>query len=342
MKRFRGSVALLLAAIIWGTAFVAQSEGMNYVEPFTYNAIRTLIGGIILIPFVIGSRIKESKPPYVIPGPDRRMSVKGGILCGILLFAASSLQQLGITMTTAGKAGFVSALYVVIVPLLSLLFHRRLPKLMWACVAAAIAGFYLLCMTTGFHVNDGDRLMLSCAVFFALHIMVVDRFSKRYVDGTLMACVQFFTAGLMMTVCMVLFEHPQMSSILAAKHTILYAGVMSCGVAYSLQLIGQRRTSPAIATMLMSLEAVIAALSGCMILHERMTLREVAGCTLVFGAVLFAQLLTQPKSAVIVAGKIVEQPDEDEPQESFKSDRPYSLPAAKLFSKMRSDMRTDP
>ncbi|MBP0972213.1 MAG: DMT family transporter, partial [Oscillospiraceae bacterium] len=192
----------------------------------------------------------------------------------------------------------------------------------------------LLCMTTGFHVNDGDRLMLSCAVFFALHIMVVDRFSKRFVDGTLMACVQFFTAGLLMTVCMVLFEHPQMSSILAAKHTILYAGVMSCGVAYSLQLIGQRRTSPTVATMLMSLEAVIAALSGCMILHEKMSFREVVGCTLVFAAVLMAQLMTTPKQKTADG---TEERDEDEPEESFKSDRPYSLPAAKLFSKMRTD-----
>ena len=296
VRQFRGSISLLLAAIIWGTAFVAQSEGMNYVEPFTYNAIRTLIGGLILIPAVIRSVWKERKPPFTIPGPDYRESVKGGICCGVLLFAASSLQQFGITMTTAGKAGFVSALYVVIVPLLSLFMHRKIPKLIWGCIGAAIAGFYLLCVSTGFSINKGDKLMLICALFFALHIIAVDHFSKRFADGTMMACVQFFTAGFMMLGCMLKYEHPVLTNILAAKDTILYAGIMSCGVAYSLQMMGQRETSPTVATMLMSLEAVIAAVAGCLILHEQLTMREVIGCVLVFAAVVAAQMLkTEPE-----------------------------------------------
>ncbi len=291
-KRLRGSLLLLTAAIIWGTAFVAQSEGMQYVEPFTYNAIRTLIGGLVLIPVIFGFRLGRRHSKEKLPAVNRKATVLGGICCGAVLFLASSLQQCGIVLTTAGKAGFVTALYVVIVPLISVFLHRRPPKAIWFCVAAAVAGFRLLCVRGGFTVNRGDLLMLGCALFFAVHILTVDHFCAQQADGTVMSCIQFFTAGILMTAVMLLFEHPDLHSILAAKGTILYAGIMSCGVAYTFQILGQRETPPTLATLLMSLESVFAALSGWLILHEHLSGAEFAGCALVFAAVIAAQLLT--------------------------------------------------
>ena len=292
LKQLRGSLLLLTAAIIWGTAFVAQSEGMNYVEPFTYNAIRTLLGGLVLIPVICGFRLAGRRNPDAEAAADPAVTRKGGLCCGVLLFAASSLQQAGIALTTAGKAGFLTALYVVLVPLLSVFLHRRMPKRMWLCIAAAVAGFWLLCIREGFTVNRGDLLVLASAFFYALHIMTVDHFCGLRADGKVMSCMQFFTAGTLMTVCMLLFEHPVLQNILAAKGTILYAGIMSCGAAYTFQILGQRETAPALATLLMSLESVFAALSGWLILKERLSAKELAGCALVFGAVIAAQLLT--------------------------------------------------
>lgn len=292
LKQLRGSLLLLTAAIIWGTAFVAQSEGMNYVEPFTYNAIRTLIGGIILIPVILGFRFGRRHSAAGPPASSRKATVLGGICCGIVLFIASSLQQCGIVLTTAGKAGFVTALYVVIVPLLAVFLHRRPPGAIWFCVAAAVAGFWLLCVHGGFTINRGDLLMLGCALFFAIHIMTVDHFCAQQADGMVMACIQFFTAGILMTAVMLVFEHPALPDILAAKGTILYAGIMSSGVAYTFQILGQRETPPTLATLLMSLESVFAALSGWLILHEHLSASEFSGCALVFAAVIAAQLLT--------------------------------------------------
>lgn len=296
VKHLRGSLLLLTAAVIWGTAFVAQSEGMNYVEPFTYNAIRTLLGGIVLIPVIAGFRLAGRKSAAKPPGANRKATVLGGICCGTVLFIASSLQQCGIALTTAGKAGFITALYVVIVPLLAVFLHKKPPKAIWLCVLAAVAGFRLLCVHGGFAVNRGDLLMLGCALFFAVHIMTVDHFCEKQADGMQMACIQFFTAGILMTAVMLLFEHPSAENILAAKGTILYAGIMSSGVAYTFQILGQRETPPTLATLLMSLESVFAALSGWLLLHEHLSGTELTGCGLVFAAVIAAQLLTSHSS----------------------------------------------
>lgn len=295
--KLRGNILLLITAIIWGTAFVAQSEGMNYVEPFTYNASRTLLGAFALLPVIAVLRKTGAASKNKDTAP-LKVTVKGGIICGILLFAASSFQQWGITMTTAGKAGFITALYIIIVPLIELAVYRRSSVLVWICAAIAAAGFWLLCIKEGFSLGKGDGLVLCGAFFFAVHIMVIDFFCAKKCDGLLMSCVQFFTAGILMTICMLIFEKPDINCILDAKYTILYAGIMSSGVAYTLQIIGQKSTDPTSATLIMSLESVFAALSGWLILKERLSLKELSGCGLVFFAVILIQL-HQPLSDMI-------------------------------------------
>ncbi|MBP0975310.1 MAG: DMT family transporter [Oscillospiraceae bacterium] len=298
LKHMRGSLLLLTAAIIWGTAFVAQRKGMRYVEPFTYNAIRTLIGGLVLIPVILGVRLLRKKSAAVSPAVSRKATLRGGICCGITLFTASSLQQCGIALTTAGKAGFITALYIVIVPLLSVFLHQKPPKVIWICVAGAVAGFWMLCIRSGFTINRGDLLTLGCALCFAVHIMVVDHFCTQQADCIVLACIQFFTAGSLMTAVMLCFEHPDLQNILAAKGTILYAGMMSSGVEYNFQILGQRETPPTVATLLMCLESVFAALSGWLLLHEHLSAAEFSGCVLVFASVITAQLVvnkTSPK-----------------------------------------------
>lgn len=292
IKNLRGSAMLLLAAIIWGTAFVAQSEGMHYVEPFTYNGIRTLIGGIVLVPVIMLFKKANIHPGASSGGAKASAgtTVIGGIVCGSVLFTASSFQQVAISMTTAGKAGFITALYIVIVPLIEFVLYRKSSKRIWLCVFIAITGFYLLCIKEGFSISKGDLLMLVCAFFFAGHIMVIDRFLGKNVDGMLMACIQFFVSGTLGIIAMFMFENPQIDSIMAAKGTILYAGILSSGVAYTLQIIGQRHTAPTVATLLMSLESVFAAISGWLILHESMSAKEGTGCLMVFMAVILAQL----------------------------------------------------
>ena len=288
-KRISGSIMLLTTALIWGIAFVAQSDGMNYVEPFTYGAVRTLLGGVVLIPVIALFRRSGGKKTQTAKSPFVKTNIVGGICCGVMLFAASSLQQIGIKYTTAGKAGFITALYVIIVPMIELVFYRRSSLKIWLCTAAA-AGFYLLCINEGFTVSKGDLYVLASALFFALHIMTVDRFNKKAADGTVMSCIQFFTAGTLMLICMFIFEKPEISGIIAAWLPILYGGVMSCGVAYTLQIPGQRYTDPTVATLLMSLESVFAALAGALLLSETLSLKELSGCALVFAAVIAAQI----------------------------------------------------
>lgn len=290
-KKLQGNIMLLVTALIWGSAFVAQSEGMDYVEPFTYNAMRTLLGGIILIPIIAIFRISGKRSGnQTRERAPLKTTVTGGICCGVILFLASSFQQWGITMTTAGKAGFITALYIIIVPILELIVYRRNRAMIWVCVAVATAGFYLLSIKSGFTIGKGDLLVLCCSLFFAVHIMVVDCFNEKNTDGMLMSCIQFFTAGVLMLIGMIIFENPQIDRILDAKYTILYAGIMSSGVAYTLQIIGQRYTDPTSATLLMSLESVFAALSGWLILNEKLSAKELTGCILVFTAVILAQL----------------------------------------------------
>lgn len=292
-KKMRGNLILLLTALIWGTAFVAQSAGMEHVQPFTYNGVRTLIGGLVLIPVIF--LFDRLKPADQRPSPDEqkailRNSLIGGVACGVVLCVASSFQQFGISMTTAGKAGFITALYIVIVPLLGVFIKKKIPKITWLCVGIAVVGFYLLCVKEGFSVSAGDLLVLCCAFFFSIHIMVIDYFNGKQVDGVRMSCIQFLVAGLISLVLMLVFEQPSLENLWAAKGSILYAGVLSCGVAYTLQILGQRDTEPTTATLILSLESVFAALSGWALLHETLSFKELAGCALVFAAVILAQI----------------------------------------------------
>ena len=330
-KRIKGNIMLFLTALIWGTAFVAQSTGMDYVGPFTYNGVRNMIAAIVLIPIIrvfdqmkrnsslspvslkADADGKESLEGNAFPTASlisaNRLSLRYGAACGIFLFIASSLQQCGISMTTAGKAGFITALYIIIVPVLGIFLKKKISPVIWLCVVIAIIGFYLLCIKEGFSISTGDLLVLCCAFFFSLHILVIDHFNRGTVDGVRMSQAQFLTVAILSVPFILLQEMPPMEISYSAPHLlqtnvwaallqniwsarlpILYAAVMSSGVAYTLQILGQRYTDPTTATLLMSLESVFAALSGWLILHEHLSIRELAGCTLVFAAVLMAQL----------------------------------------------------
>lgn len=314
MNKFvlRQSLLLLLTATIWGVAFVAQSVGMEYVEPFTFNAVRSLIGAVVLLPCIAFlNRFSEKKKNCGVDAIDkvdedilktdkklqtgRRWSEKktlliGGISCGTLLFVASNLQQFGIKYTTVGKAGFITAMYIVIVPLFGIFLKKKVGIKIGIAVMLAVAGLYMLCMTGGgFALQRGDILVLFCAVAFSFHILVIDYFSPK-VNGVKLSCMQFFTCGILSAVSMFLFENPQINLILAAWKPLLYAGVLSCGVAYTLQVIGQKGLNPTVASLLMSMESVISVIAGWLILNQTMSGRELVGCGLMFGAIVLAQL----------------------------------------------------
>lgn len=286
-KSRRCSGMLVLTALIWGIAFVAQSEGMNHVGAFTFNACRFLIGGMMLIPVVFFWG--RSNSGRSAAGKEFRAGITGGICCGIFLFIASTLQQMGIADTTAGKAGFITSLYIIIVPVLGLLVHKKIGWNIWISVLTAAAGMYLLCITDDFTVGKGDFLIFLCALGFSLHILVIDYFSPQ-ADGVLISCIQFFTAGILSAVVMLLTEQPEWAGISAAGIPILYAGILSCGVAYTLQVVAQRHVAPVVASLLMSLESVFSLLAGMLLLGEFLSLREGAGCVLVFGAIMLAQV----------------------------------------------------
>ncbi len=292
-------ILLVLTAFIWGTAFVAQSVGMDYLEPFTFNGVRSLIGGIALLPCIwfLGrmngkavsadedGRMEEGK----LSPADRKELALGGIACGLLLFCATSLQQIGIQYTTAGKAGFITAFYIVIVPVLGIFLGKRIGWKVWLAVAAALAGLYFLCITDKFTVGKGDVLIFVCAVVFSVHILVIDYFSPR-VDGVKMSCIQFLVCGIMSLPFMFAFETPKAGAMLEGWMPLLYAGVLSCGVAYTLQIIGQKNMNPAVASLILSLESCFSVLAGWAVLGERLSVRETAGCVLMFTAIILAQM----------------------------------------------------
>lgn len=292
-KSLRSSAMLTLTALIWGVAFVAQSEGMNYVGGFTFNGCRFLIGGVMLIPCIFLLRKVNGQQWAKLSAEEQRRQRKtgivGGICCGVFICIASSFQQFGIAHTTVGKAGFITALYIVIVPLLGLFLKKKVGINIWVSVAIAAAGMYLLCITEGFSIGKGDFLVFLCSIGFSLHILVIDYFSPK-ADGVVISCVQFFTAGIISCVLMFLFEEPSWSDIRAAWLPVLYAGVMSCGVAYTLQVVAQKNTDPTVASLILSLESVFSVLAGWVLLGQVLSARELIGCALVFGAIILAQV----------------------------------------------------
>ena len=292
-KKVVGVLELLLTAFIWGIAFVAQSVGMKYIGPFTFNCVRFFIGGVVLIPVILllNNRNKEEKKLQSIQTSEekKKYTVWGGILCGILLCSASTFQQMGICRTSVGKAGFITALYIIIVPLLGIFLHKRVTILLGISTIIAMLGFYLLCISGQIKVNSGDILVLICAFIFSLHILVIDYFSPKG-NGVAVSCIQFFVSALISGAFMFLFEKPVITQILSAYVPILYAGVLSCGVAYTLQIIGQQKMEPTVASLILSLESVFSALAGWFILKQGLSMKELIGCMFVFIAVILAQL----------------------------------------------------
>lgn len=294
-KNLKNNFLLVLTALIWGCAFVAQSVGVEYVGPFTMNSVRTLLGGLTLLPVIfVLDRIKnKEKSTETISEEERKKErktlIQGGVCCGCLLAVASSVQQIGIMYTSAGKAGFITALYILIVPILGLVIGKKVGLKVWIGVGLAAVGMYCLCITDGFSIGMGDVLILICAVVFSFHILAIDYFAPK-VDGVKMACIQFWVCGILCAIPMFLTEEPQISQILAAWMPIAYAGVLSCGVAYTLQIVAQKNVEPTVASLLLSLESVFAVLAGAVILHERLSAKETIGCGLVFIAIILAQL----------------------------------------------------
>lgn len=284
---------LFVTATIWGVAFVAQSVGMDYVGPYTFIAARNVIALLVLLPWM-AFRDKRSRKRGTSEAQkqksDRRSLLTGGICCGICLFAASVLQQFGMKYTTVGKAGFITAMYIVLVPVFGIFLRKKTGVKVWLAVAVALAGLYLLCMTTGdFYLQKGDIYILGCAAVFAVHILVVDHFSPM-VDGVKLSCVQFAVNAILGTIMLLLLEQPGLSDLVAAWLPIVYAGALSSGVGYTFQIIGQKGMNPTAASLILSLESVISVLAGWLLLHQALTARELAGCALVFAAIIIVQL----------------------------------------------------
>lgn len=286
-KALRGSLLLLLGAVIWGAAFAAQRAGMDHVGPFTFSGVRMLLAGIVMIPASMLSRRKAGPVTAEVQKKQRR----GGLICGLLLFFATSLQQIGLVYTSAGKAGFITALYVVLVPVAGWVFLRKQPgKMIWAGVGLAVIALYLLCVPAeGFQIEMGDALLLGCAVCFTGQILCVDHYAPQ-VDGLTLARDEFLITGALSMIIAVFTEEIRLDGILEAAFPIIYSGILSGAVGYSLQIIGQRDVNPTVASLVMCLEAVFAVLTGAIMLGERMTGREIAGCVLMFCAVILAQL----------------------------------------------------
>ena len=280
------SLLLLLTAVIWGVAFVAQSAGMDHVGPYTFNCARSLLGGLVLLPVLAARRRGETRS---LSRRERRTLLAGGAMCGVALFMASSLQQIGIQYTSVGKAGFITACYIVLVPLLGLLLGKRCSLSVAAAVGMALVGLYLLCVTETLSVGLGDLLMLGCALMFSVHILVIDFFAPR-ADGVALSCIQFFVCALLSAVPALALERPSLAGLAAAWAPVLYAGVLSSGVGYTLQMVGQRGMNPTVASLILSLESCVSVLAGWLLAGERLTGRELAGCAVMFAAIVLAQL----------------------------------------------------
>ena len=303
-KQFISAAELLLTAMIWGVAFVAQSVSMNYIEPMTFTCSRSILGGLVLIPVIIfvlkgkkrkngtAKEIKQSssnQPLLKEQETQIRNSIAGGIVCGIFLYLASTFQQYGILYTSVGKAGFLTALYIVLVPVFGIFLKKQVHFKIWCSCFLSIIGFYFLCLSEKFVLSKGDFLVFLSAILFSFHILAIDHFSPKG-EPILLSCIQFFICALISGIFMFVFESPSLAQIKAAAIPILYAGILSSGVAYTLQIVAQKNINPTLATLLMSLESVFSVLAGWLFLNQSLSRREILGCILIFTAVLLAQL----------------------------------------------------
>lgn len=297
-KRMLGNCLLVLAAMIWGAAFVAQSAGMEYVGPFTFQAVRCLLASLVLLP-VIALMDKKGNSLKPVTAEQRKGLWIAGGLCGIFLFIACSLQQLGLTYVapggfTPGKSGFITALYIILVPIIGVFLGRKLSVWIGISVVLGIAGLYLLCGGGSFSMGPGELLTLGCALAFSFHILTIDRLCGK-VDGVRLSCLQFLVCSILSAVCMVIWETPNWDGIFRCWLPIAYTGILSAGVGYTLQIIAQAHTEPAVASLLMSLESVFSVIFTWIIMGQGLSGSEWLGCWLVFGGVILAQLPAKEK-----------------------------------------------
>lgn len=292
-NQVRQVVFPILAAFIWGTAFVAQDLCADSIGTFAFNATRYFVAVLaLLVVIAISDRAKKNKPALTVE--EKKAANKqlwlGGLCCGVALAIASNFQQAGLVAgTDAGKAGFITALYVVLVPVFGLFFKRKVSLPVWIAVVCSVVALYLLCIKGDFSLAAGDLLILVCAVCFAVHILVIDHFTA-YCDGVKLSCLQFLFAGIISAVCMFLFEDVDFAAIWSCILPLLYVGIFSCGVGYTLQILAQKDSNPTVVTILLSLESVFAVIAGAIILHQQMSARQYIGCVLMFVAVVLAQV----------------------------------------------------
>lgn len=292
-RKVLGNVLLLLTAMIWGTAFVAQRAGMESIEPLTFTAARMWPAALAVGLAALSMR---RRGPAGTQKTDRKKTALGGICCGVFLVSATIFQQMGIVYTTAGKAGFITAMYMLLVPVVNFVFFgKKNTWLVWLAVMTGVAGMYLLCITEGFSLTKGDGLVCICAVLFTGHILCIDYF-VRTCNPVEISAIQFFTAAVVATAAAFLAETPTWEKIAAAAIPILYCGLVSGGIGYTLQIVAQKFTDPTVASLLLSMESVFAVLGGALILKERMNGRELAGCAVMFIAILMVQLPLSQKS----------------------------------------------
>lgn len=292
-NQVRQVVFPILAAFIWGTAFVAQDLCADSIGTFAFNATRYFIAVLaLLVVIAVSDKAKKNRPT---PTADEKKAANkqlwlGGLCCGVALAIASNFQQAGLVAgTDAGKAGFITALYVVLVPVFGLFFKRKVSLPVWIAVVCSVVALYLLCIKGDFSLAAGDLLILVCAVCFAVHILVIDHFTA-YCDGVKLSCLQFLFAGIISAVCMFLFETVDFAAIWSCILPLLYVGIFSCGVGYTLQILAQKDSNPTVVTILLSLESVFAVIAGAIVLHQQMTAREYIGCVVMFVAVILAQI----------------------------------------------------
>ena len=298
-KSYLYTALLFLAAMIWGASFVAQSVGMDYVGPYTFMGVRTTLGAVALLPLIAALERKKPREERraLLPLRKDRTLLRGGLACGFFMALGCDLQQNALLYTTAGKCGFITTFYVMFVPILSVfLLRRRYRAMTWIGVCVAMVGFYLLCIKEDLTIGRGELLSFLCAVAYSFHILCVDYFVARC-DGVRLSCLQFFVCGAISLLLMVLFEEVSLYSIRGALIPILYAGILSCGVGYTLQVICQKKVEPTLASLVMCLESVFSAIFGWLILHERLSVRELLGCAITFLAVILVQLAPEPTSA---------------------------------------------
>ena len=292
-NQVRQVVFPILAAFIWGTAFVAQDLCADSIGTFAFNATRYFIAVLaLLVVIAVSDKAKKNRPT---PTAEEKKAANkqlwlGGLCCGVALAIASNFQQAGLVAgTDAGKAGFITALYVVLVPVFGLFFKRKVSLPVWIAVVCSVVALYLLCIKGDFSLAAGDLLILVCAVCFAVHILVIDHFTA-YCDGVKLSCLQFLFAGIISAVCMFLFETVDFAAIWSCILPLLYVGIFSCGVGYTLQILAQKDSNPTVVTILLSLESVFAVIAGAIVLHQQMTAREYIGCVVMFAAVILAQI----------------------------------------------------